>query len=84
MRIERMYRGIPMWLARDYLIEVGGAATEDYVVRGADWTATIRDGEFLPVGALRIGTIHVEFEGDEKTLPMMLAAFELKTIRAGG
>ncbi len=84
MKITRDYRSLPLWLARDYLIEIGGAPTEGYVVQGATWVATVRDGEDVQIGRFRIGQIFVDFEADENVLPGVLAAFEKKAMRAGG
>ena len=84
MRIERDYRSLPLWLAREYLIEIGGNATEDDCVRGADWSAYLHEGEFVAIGALHVGTIHVEFVGDENAVNWVIVAFERKALRAGG
>ncbi len=84
MRIERDYRSLPLWLAREYLIEVGGHTEADGNVRGAGWRAQLSEGDAIPIGALRIGQIRLIFEGDAVVLDPVIAAFEKKALRAGG
>jgi hypothetical protein len=81
--VERDYRSLPLWLARAYLVDIGGNASDDGV-RGADWSATLREGEPIAIGALRIGQIHIVFDGDAAALERVIAAFEKKALRAGG
>jgi hypothetical protein len=84
MRVERDYRSLPLWLAREYLVEIGGKAVSDVEVRGATWHARLSEGETIPIGALRIGQIRIIFDGDASTLDPLIAAFEKKALRAGG
>jgi len=84
MHIERDYRSLPLWLAREDLIEIGGNVEEGDCVRGADWSAYLHEGEFIAIGSLRVGTIHVEFVGDESAVNRVIVAFERKAMRAGG
>lgn len=84
MHVERAYRSLPLWLAREYLIELGGHAEADGNVRGAGWRAQLSEGDSIPIGALRIGQIRMTFEGDVAVLDQVIAAFEKKALRAGG
>lgn len=84
MRIEREYHGVPLWVMRDYLIELGGTMIGEDCVRGGGWSATFREGEPVTLGVLRFGTIQGDFDGDAVVLNRVLAAFDLKMIRAGG
>jgi len=84
MRVERDYRSLPLWLAREYLVEIGGKAVSDVEVRGATWHARLSEGETIPIGALRIGQIRLTFEGDGAVLDQVIATFEKKALRAGG
>jgi hypothetical protein len=84
MRVERAYRGLPLWLARDYLIELGGESESNDGVRGENWRVTLCEGEPIAIGALRIGQIQIIFEGDDATLARVVSAFEKKALRAGG
>ena len=83
MQAEREYRSLPLWLAREYLVELGGIASED-VVGNDQWHARLRTLEPVPIGALRIGRIQIDFAGEEATLSALLTAFEQKALRAGG
>ncbi len=84
MRVTREYHGIPLPAISDYLVELGGTTTDQDVVRGKGWSATLSKGEPFRIGALRLDTIHVHFEGDAAALNHLLPLFDLKMIRAGG
>jgi hypothetical protein len=84
MRLEREYRSLPLWLAREYLIEVGGIAADDNTVSGNGWQAQLSIRDPVPIGALRIGLIQIVFDGGDEILPGVLTAFEKKAVRAGG
>lgn len=84
MRIERDYRSLPLWLAREYLIELGGQPESDGNVRGNRWRVQLSEGDAIPIGALRIGQIRMTFEGEVAVLDQVIAAFERKALRAGG
>lgn len=84
MRIERDYRSLPLWLAREYLIELGGQPESDGDVRGNGWRVQLSEGDAISIGALRIGQIRLAFEGDAVVLDQVIAAFERKALRAGG
>jgi len=40
MRVERAYRSLPLWLAREYLVEIGGNAKSDFDVHDAGSAST--------------------------------------------
>ncbi len=84
MRVERNYRSLPLWLAREYLNEIGGESQDREWVRDEDWRAWLREGEPFAVGALRVGQIQIVFEGEAAALDRVIAAFEKKALRAGG
>ena len=84
VRVTRVYRSLPKWLARDYLVELEGKASSGDFVYGVGWQAFLHDGDSIAIGAVHVGQIHVEFEGDDARVPQVIAAFERKALRAGG
>ena len=84
MHVEREYHGVPLWVLRDYLIDLDGKVISEACISGEGGSATFREGEPFPLGMLRLGTLHVDFEGDAPVLNRMLSTFDLKMLRAGG
>ena len=80
MHVKREYHGIPLRVISDYLVELGGTSIGEDLVRGQDWSATLSRGEPFVLGALRLDTIHVHFEGDPPALNRLLARFDLRMI----
>jgi hypothetical protein len=77
------YGGIPLWLLREYLEELGGEADGENRVIGNGWTATISKLEPNRVGSLRVGRVQLELEGDPEAIARLKPGLELKTMRAG-
>ncbi len=84
MQVKREYHGIPLRVIGDYLIQLGATRISEDFVAGEGWNATLRGGEPFTLGALRLDTIHVHFEGDAAVLNRLLAMFDLRMIRVGG
>ena len=84
MRVEREYHGVELRVLHQYLIELGGKMIGGACISGEGWSATFREGEPFIVGRLKLGTLHVNFEGDVAVLNRLLSAFDLKMLRAGG
>ena len=84
MRAERKYRGVALWVIRDYLIGLGGTLDGEHRIRAPGWSATFREGKPEPIGSIRFNTVHVDFEGDEVVLDRVLKEFRGKMLRPGG
>ncbi len=88
--IAQDMRGIPLWLLREDLEELGGAAesaaenTAEAVVRGAGWQVRLTRLEPLRLGSLAIGQVRVELEIEDALADDFVARFAKKTMRAGG
>lgn len=82
--IDKVYRSLPLWLAREYLEEIGGTAQNENFVQGAGWSAALSTTESIGIGALRIIQLRVVFRGAPDALPALIARFEAKALRAGG
>lgn len=68
---------MPVWLLREYLLELGGAGTGEEV-RGPGWTARLEAAR----GAYGIGRVTVTIEGPSAAGAM--AALRAKAQRGGG
>ena len=83
VRKEWTQRGIPLKLFRDYLIDLGGSPVGDGRVAGPGWQAHLQRVEDFQIGSLRVGQVHVEFEGQPEALDALLPQLEQKLLRAG-
>ncbi len=84
MHVEHEYHGGPLWVLRDYLIDLGGTMISEACINGEGWSAPFREGEPFTLVMLRLGTLHVDFEGDAAVLNRLPSTFDLKMLRAGG
>lgn len=75
------FGGVPAWLLRTYLVELGGTAGGDRTVTGPGWTARL-DARSHGAGHIRIGRVTVSIEGPAAAETM--AALRRKAQRGGG
>ncbi len=81
---EVFVHGIPLWLLREYLEELGGTATSDTEIEGAGWHAVLTKLPPKEIGSLRVGRVELRLEGDEESLAKLRPGLDQKTLRAGG
>jgi hypothetical protein len=83
-------RGIPRWLLRQYLEDLGGRAESAYGLpeedrlHGDDWTATLVQIEDYRIGSLSSGQVQVTVTGEPATVTALLEALEPRLFRGGG
>ena len=82
--IERHVHGVPLWLMRDYLVEMGGRAQGDERVIGDGWEAQFKRVEDYNIGSLVIGRVWLKITGDEGVLAELEPVLNLKLMRGGG
>lgn len=82
--VTRVYRSLPIWLAQEYLGELGGRIDDAECVQGKGWGARIFDAPDVVVGVVRVGQIQIVFEGSADAVARVITAFEKKALRAGG
>ena len=80
---EIIYAGIPLWLLREYLEELGGKAEAEDRIAGDGWHASIVKIEPNRVGSLRVGRVKLTLEGDSLAIETLKPRLEMKTMRAG-
>ena len=87
---ERVLRGIPRWLLRGYLEDLGGHASAPYGVteedrlEGDGWTATLVQLEDYRIGSLSSGQVRLELTGARVAVDALIAALEPRLFRGGG
>lgn len=77
-------RGIPYFLLKEYLQELGGTLTADDTVTGEGWTARLERMEPFRLGSLEVGQARLEMDIREDAYDDFIERFRLKTMRAGG
>lgn len=83
-RFEVTVTGVPLWLLREYLEELGGQADGGGTVRGNDWSARLTQVDDYLVGSLRVGRVHLELRGSPGAVARLRPSLEKKLLRAGG
>ena len=81
--IVREMRGIPLWLLREYLQEMGGTAVDDHFVQANGWNVRLTRLEPFRLGSLEVGQTRLDIEIDNGGVDEFMAAFDKKTMRAG-
>jgi hypothetical protein len=87
---ERVLRGIPRWLLRTYLEDLGGTAegvygvTEEDALNGDGWTATLVQIEDYRIGSLSSGQVRMRVTGQPASVEALLKALEPRLFRGGG
>lgn len=80
----RNVRGIPLWLLREYLLELGGQLQPDGTLLGNGWQGRLTQLEDYRIGSLRVGEVRLELLGDGTALAALFPALERRLLRAGG
>lgn len=91
---ERVLRGIPRWLLREYLEDLGGQATAPESGDNTDgtsdtlnadgWQATLTQMEDFRVGSLSSGQVRLTVTGDPDEVRGMLSRLAPRLFRGGG
>jgi hypothetical protein len=83
-RVETVIRGLPLWLLRDYLVQLGARPDADGTLRGPGWSASLAQAEDFAIGSLRVGQVSLRLEGAPEAVAAAQAALQPKLLRAGG
>ncbi|CAG0929647.1 hypothetical protein TFLX_01409 [Thermoflexales bacterium] len=81
--IVREMRGIPLWLLREYLQEMGGTAVNEHFVQAAGWSVRLTRMEPFRLGSLEVGQTRLEMEVEDQLVDGLLEELSKKTLRAG-
>jgi len=83
LTLVREMRGIPLWLLREYLQEMGGTAVDDYLVQAAGWNVRLTRMEPFRLGSLAVGQTRLDIEIEDQLVDEFTTQFDKKTLRAG-
>jgi hypothetical protein len=81
--IVREIRGIPFFLLREYLEDLGGKVISDHRVEGHGWRADLEKMKPFRIGSLSVGQTKMTLEIEDHLANDFMERFELKTLRAG-
>ena len=84
MSLSREVRGIPLWLIREYLEELGGTPRGENAADGEGWKGELEQIEDFTIGSLAIGQVLITLEGDDATVQRINTLLDDKLLRAGG
>jgi hypothetical protein len=77
-------RGIPYFLLKEYLQEMGGTLVEENLICGEGWSVRLEKMEPFRLGSLSVGQTRLTMELDDHIADDFLERFKKKTFRAGG
>jgi len=84
LAFERVVTGVPLWLLRAYLEELGGQPGADGLLRGDGWQARLTQVEDYQIGSLRVGQVRLDLDGEAEAVGRVRRALEPRLMRAGG
>jgi hypothetical protein len=82
--IEHEMRGIPYYLLKEYLQELGGELVNENLVQGDGWSVQLERMEPFRLGSLEVGQTRLKMELEERVAEDFQERFFKKTLRAGG
>ena len=77
-------RGIPYFLLKEYLQELGGTLAGEDLIEGNGWSVKIEKMEPFRLFSLSVGQSRLTMELDDSVADDFLERFRKKTLRAGG
>jgi hypothetical protein len=81
---EHDYYGVPLWLMKSYLTDLGAQEAEESVMVADGWRAELRKAPVKRLGSLAIGGTTATFFGDTAALAALFERLHWKTLRGGG
>jgi len=77
-------RGIPYFLLKEYLQEMGGTLIEENFIQGDGWSVRLERMEPFRLGSLEVGQTRLTVEMEDQVADDFIERFQKKTLRAGG
>lgn len=78
------YYGVPLWLMKDYLVQLGAQEAGENFLQADGWSASLSKAAERRLGSLVVGGTTVKFSGDVQVLESMFERLHWKTLRGGG
>lgn len=82
--IVREIRGIPYFLLKEYLQEMGGSLVKRNLIVGDGWSVHLKRMEPFRIGSLSVGQTLLTLEIEDHLVDDFMQRFSKKTLRAGG
>lgn len=82
-KIVREMRGIPYFLLKEYLEEMGGTVVNDDHVQAEGWSVKLTKMEPFRLGSLSVGQTRLEIDIEDHLVDEFMETFGKKTLRAG-
>jgi hypothetical protein len=83
-RIVHEMRGIPNYLLKEYLQELGGTLFGEDLIKGDGWSVKVEKMEPFRLFSLTVGQSRLTMELEDDVADDFLERFKKKTLRAGG
>ena len=77
-------RGIPFFLLKEYLQEMGGKETEENFIQGEGWSVRLERMEPFRLFSLSVGQTRLTVDMEDDVVDDFTERFRKKTLRAGG
>lgn len=77
-------RGIPFFLLKEYLEEMGGREVDENLIHGDGWTVRLEKMEPFRLFSLTVGQTRLTVEMEDHVADDFTERFRKKTLRAGG
>ena len=77
-------RGIPYFLLKEYLQEMGGTLIEENFVQGDGWSVRLERMEPFCIFSISVGQTRLTVEMEDHIADDFIKRFRKKTLRAGG
>jgi len=81
---EREIRGVPLWVVREYLEQLGGQSKANGWLQGLGWKACLTPLDDYRIGSLCVGQVRLELRGEAGAIAALRDALEKRLLRAGG
>ncbi len=81
---DRVITGLPLWLLREYLEELGATRRAKGWLQGDGWRARLTQIQDYQIGSLRVGQVRLEIDGSPDALARLQPTLEKKLLRGGG
>ena len=82
-KIVREMRGIPFFLLKEYLEEMGGTAISEDEIQAPGWNVKLTRMEPFRLGSLSVGQTRLEIDIEDHLVDDFMEVFGKKTLRAG-
>ena len=82
--IDMTLTAVPLWLLRQYLVEIGGRAKRGGRVMGDGWTARLTQVDDYVIGSLRVGRVRMILDGDKERVDALRPLLDKMLVRGGG